>query len=78
MYAIENTGYVRFMNVRREELRKSHPNTSANDMTKMIGEDWNSLNENDRKPYMEAAKMDKERFVTTACPLCPCVFNIVH
>lgn len=54
------------MNVRREELRKSHPNTSAVDMTKMIGEDWNSLKEDDRKPYMEAAKMDKERFVTSA------------
>lgn len=50
------------MNVRREELRKSHPNATANEMTKIIGEDWNMLSEENRKPYMDAARIDKERY----------------
>ncbi|KAH8371346.1 hypothetical protein KR093_007021 [Drosophila rubida] len=51
--------YVRFMNDRREQLRREHPNRTALEHTKMIGEEWHQLTEDRRAPYMEAAAKDK-------------------
>ncbi|EDW00963.1 high mobility group protein 20A [Drosophila grimshawi] len=51
--------YVRFMNDRREELRREYPNRSALEHTKMIGEEWHLLTEERKGAYMEAAAKDK-------------------
>ncbi|KAL7736419.1 hypothetical protein ACLKA6_014880 [Drosophila palustris] len=51
--------YVRFMNDRREELRREYPQRTALEHTKMIGEEWHQLTEERRTPYMEAAAKDK-------------------
>ncbi|XP_064551680.1 high mobility group protein 20A [Drosophila montana] len=51
--------YVRFMNDRREQLRREHPNRTALEHTKMIGEEWHQLTEDRKAPYMEAAAKDK-------------------
>ncbi|XP_034108628.1 high mobility group protein 20A [Drosophila albomicans] len=51
--------YVRFMNDRREQLRREHPNRTALEHTKMIGEEWHQLTEDRRAPYMKAAAKDK-------------------
>ncbi|KAH8413797.1 hypothetical protein KR222_008364, partial [Zaprionus bogoriensis] len=51
--------YVRFMNDRREQLRREFPNRTALEHTKMIGEEWHQLSEDRRAPYMEAAAKDR-------------------
>ncbi|EDW32796.1 GL10158 [Drosophila persimilis] len=52
-------GYVRFMNDRREELRREQPQRTALEHTKIIGEEWHLLPEERKVPYMEAAAKDK-------------------
>ncbi|KAH8386014.1 hypothetical protein KR200_002369 [Drosophila serrata] len=52
-------GYVRFMNDRREELRREQPHRTALEHTKIIGEEWHQLPEERKVPYMEAAAKDK-------------------
>lgn len=49
------------MNVRREELKKIHPDSTAIELTKIIGEEWNGLSDALKKPFLEAAELDKER-----------------
>ncbi|XP_037038673.1 high mobility group protein 20A [Bradysia coprophila] len=56
------TGYIRYMNVRREELKKVKPESTAIELTKIIGEEWNALSDDLKKPYLEAAELDKERY----------------
>lgn len=51
--------YVRFMNDRREQLRREHPNRTALEHTKMIGEEWHQLTDERKAPYLEAAAKDK-------------------
>lgn len=55
--------YVRFMNDRREQLRREFPNRTALEHTKMIGEEWHQLSEDRRAPYMEAAAKDRALLV---------------
>ncbi|XP_017092561.2 high mobility group protein 20A [Drosophila bipectinata] len=52
-------GYVRFMNDRREELRREQPHRTALEHTKIIGEEWQQLSEDRKMPYIEAAAKDK-------------------
>ncbi|XP_017000686.2 high mobility group protein 20A [Drosophila takahashii] len=52
-------GYVRFMNDRREELRREQPTRTALEHTRIIGEEWHQLPEERKVPYMEAAAKDK-------------------
>lgn len=52
-------GYVRFMNDRREELRREQPHRTALEHTKIIGEEWHQLPDERKVPYMEAAAKDK-------------------
>lgn len=57
------TGYVRFMNQRRESLKSEHPDVNHLEITKMLADEWTKLAEELKKPYMEAADKDKERYV---------------
>uniref|UniRef100_A0A1A9WSZ7 HMG box domain-containing protein n=1 Tax=Glossina brevipalpis TaxID=37001 RepID=A0A1A9WSZ7_9MUSC len=57
------TGYVRYMNERRDSLRKEHPNKTAIEHTKMIGEEWQTMSADLKGPYMRAAELDKQRYV---------------
>lgn len=56
------SGYIRFMHVRREELRLLQPDATTIDITKMIGAEWNVLAEDIKQPYLAAAKIDFERY----------------
>lgn len=55
-------GYVRYMNVRREELRKEAPDMHHLEVTKKIGEEWMTLSDDKKQPYLDAAKQDKIRY----------------
>lgn len=55
-------GYVRYMNVRREELRKESPEMHHLEVTKKIGEEWMTLSDEKKQPYLDAAVDDKIRY----------------
>ncbi|XP_011192264.1 putative uncharacterized protein DDB_G0280555 [Zeugodacus cucurbitae] len=57
------TGYVRYMNDRRELLRKELPSKTAIEHTKIIGEEWQKMSEDKKAPYMKAAEIDKQRYL---------------
>ncbi|XP_040156572.1 high mobility group protein 20A [Anopheles arabiensis] len=56
------TGYVRYMNEHREGVRQKHPNLTPIEVTKIMAEEWSKLSEERKKPYLEAAEVDKERY----------------
>lgn len=49
------------MNDRREELRKDSPDMHHLEVTKKIGEEWMTMNDERKQPYLDAAKHDKIR-----------------
>ncbi|KFB46953.1 AGAP004791-PA-like protein [Anopheles sinensis] len=56
------TGYVRYMNEIRESVRQKNPNLTPIEVTKILAEEWSKLSEEKKKPYLEAAEADKERY----------------
>uniref|UniRef100_A0A182NNF4 HMG box domain-containing protein n=1 Tax=Anopheles dirus TaxID=7168 RepID=A0A182NNF4_9DIPT len=56
------TGYVRYMNENREGVRQKNPNLTPIEVTKIMAEEWSKLPEERKKPYLEAAEVDKERY----------------
>uniref|UniRef100_A0A1Q3F9V1 HMG box domain-containing protein n=1 Tax=Culex tarsalis TaxID=7177 RepID=A0A1Q3F9V1_CULTA len=56
------TGYVRYMNEYREERRLKNPSLSAVDITKMLAEEWSNLSDEVKKPFLEAAEVDRLRY----------------
>ncbi|KAJ6635995.1 High mobility group protein 20A [Pseudolycoriella hygida] len=56
------TGYVRYMIDRRPELKQLKPKSAAHELTKIIAEEWNTLTDKRKKPYLDAAELDKERY----------------
>lgn len=55
-------GYVRYMNVRREELRLLFPNATHIERTKLMGEEWSAMPLDLKQPYLAAAEIDRERY----------------
>lgn len=55
------TGYVRYINERREDIRLKNLEMSAVEITKLVAEQWNKMPEDEKKPFLEAAEIDKER-----------------
>lgn len=49
------------MNVRRDELRKNCPDMHHLDVTKKIGEEWMTMSDEKKQPFLDAAKQDKIR-----------------
>lgn len=56
------TGYVRYMNEFREERRLKNPTLSAVEITKMLAEEWSNLSDEVKKPFLEAAEVDRLRY----------------
>lgn len=56
------TGYVRYMNEFREERRLKNPALSAVDITKLLAEEWSNLSDEVKKPFLEAAEVDRLRY----------------
>nr|CAB3253496.1 transcription factor HMG20 [Phallusia mammillata] len=55
-------GYVLFMNARRESITKQNPNMQFADITKLLGEEWGSMNEKQRSFYLDSAEKERERY----------------
>ena len=43
------TGYVRFLNERREKVRAENPNLSFSEITKLLGAEWSKLPPQDKQ-----------------------------
>jgi len=49
--------YLLFSNATRKEMMDAYPGMPVNHYSKLIGEKWRSLTEDERKPWYDAAKM---------------------
>lgn len=57
------TGYVRFMNERREQLRAERPDMPFPEITRMLGNEWSKLPPEEKQRYLDEADKDKERYM---------------
>ncbi|XP_030042793.1 high mobility group protein 20A isoform X1 [Microcaecilia unicolor] len=57
------TGYVRFMNERREQLRAERPEAPFPEITRMLGSEWSKLPSEEKQRYLDEAEQDKERYM---------------
>ena len=56
------SSYFFFAGEIRSELRETHPDASMPEISKMIGERWKAMSEDDKKPYNDKAEADKARY----------------
>ncbi|KAK3915314.1 High mobility group protein 20A [Frankliniella fusca] len=56
------TGYVRYLNSRRDTLRNDNPNLTFPDITKILAQEWANLPQEEKRPYQEAGEQDRERY----------------
>lgn len=56
------TGYVRYMNEKRDNMRLQFPDVPIGEITRKLAQGWASLTEEEKKPYLDAADLDKSRF----------------
>ncbi|XP_014671224.1 PREDICTED: high mobility group protein 20A-like [Priapulus caudatus] len=56
------TGYVRFLNDRREKVREDNPNATFADITKILATDWGKLLPEEKQRYLDEADKDRERY----------------
>ena len=56
------SGYVHFLNDRRETVRKENPELSFADISKKLAVEWGQVDSTMKKTYAERAEADKERY----------------
>ncbi|XP_062308614.1 SWI/SNF-related matrix-associated actin-dependent regulator of chromatin subfamily E member 1-related isoform X2 [Osmerus eperlanus] len=56
------TGYVRFLNARREQIRAQHPDLPFPEITKRLGAEWSRLNPTDKQRYLDEAEREKVQY----------------
>ncbi|KAM9111999.1 SWI/SNF-related matrix-associated actin-dependent regulator of chromatin subfamily E member 1-related [Pangshura tecta] len=57
------TGYVRFLNERREQIRMQHPDLPFPEITKMLGAEWSKLQPMDKQRYLDEAEREKQQYM---------------
>ncbi|KAG9350597.1 hypothetical protein JZ751_024486 [Albula glossodonta] len=56
------TGYVRFLNERREQIRALHPDLPFPEITKRLGAEWSRLAPHDKQRYLDEAEREKQQY----------------
>uniref|UniRef100_A0A7N0SZ33 FACT complex subunit SSRP1 n=1 Tax=Kalanchoe fedtschenkoi TaxID=63787 RepID=A0A7N0SZ33_KALFE len=56
------TGFMYFSQVERENIKKSNPGIAFTDISKVLGEKWNKMTEEEKEPYKAKAHADKKRY----------------
>ncbi|XP_034530685.1 SWI/SNF-related matrix-associated actin-dependent regulator of chromatin subfamily E member 1-related isoform X2 [Notolabrus celidotus] len=56
------TGYVRFLNERRERMRAQYPELPFPEITKRLGAEWTRLALNDKQRYLDEAEREKMQY----------------
>ena len=57
------SGYVHFLNERRESVRGENPEITFSELSKKLAAEWSALPEEEKLKYNEFAKKDKDRSV---------------
>lgn len=57
------TGYVRFLNEHREKFREKHPEMPFHEVTKVLGQKWSSMTQDEKQQYLDEAEKEKERYM---------------
>lgn len=57
------TGYVRFLNERRDQLRAEQPDLGFAELTRQLASEWSKLPAKEKQQYLDAADHDKERYI---------------
>ncbi|KAM3938905.1 SWI/SNF-related matrix-associated actin-dependent regulator of chromatin subfamily E member 1-related isoform 3-T3 [Leptodactylus fuscus] len=57
------TGYVRFLNERREQIRTQHPDLPFPEITKMLGAEWSMLPTHEKQKYLDDAEREKQQYM---------------
>ena len=56
------SGYMAYGLKRRPELKDVVPEITFRDLTEQIAGEWNRLSEEEKKPYLKIAEIDKMRY----------------
>ncbi|XP_050295013.1 high mobility group protein 20A-like isoform X2 [Anthonomus grandis grandis] len=56
------TGYIRYLNDRREAVRSGNPALSFAEITKILASEWSNLPVDKKQLYLDAAEQDRERY----------------
>jgi len=56
------SGYVHFLNERRDSVRGENPDITFSELSKKLAAEWSSLPEDEKSKYNEMAKIDKNRY----------------
>ncbi|XP_063624146.1 high mobility group protein 20A isoform X1 [Cydia splendana] len=56
------TGYVRYLNERRDQLRAEHPELGFAELTRQLASEWSKLPAEEKQQYLDAADQDKEKY----------------
>lgn len=56
------SSYFHFANKNRARIREAHPDKKITEISKVIGAEWKALTAEQKKPFEESAKQDKERY----------------
>ncbi|XP_023938568.2 high mobility group protein 20A [Bicyclus anynana] len=57
------TGYIRFLNEKRDQLRAEQPELGFGELTRQLANKWSKLPAEEKQVYLNAADQDKERYV---------------
>ncbi|XP_062904999.1 SWI/SNF-related matrix-associated actin-dependent regulator of chromatin subfamily E member 1-related-like isoform X1 [Mobula hypostoma] len=57
------TGYMRFLNERREQLRAQQPDLPFPEITKTLGSEWSKLPLEDKQFYLDEAERAKQQYI---------------
>lgn len=56
-------GYVRYMTEKREEVTLQNPTLSFADVTKILGNNWSSLPQDQKQKYLDVAESEKAEYL---------------
>ncbi|XP_050539591.1 high mobility group protein 20A [Daktulosphaira vitifoliae] len=57
------SGYIRFLNDRRDQFRAENPNLPFAEITKMLATEWNQLPGDKKQQYLLAAEQDRVKYI---------------
>ncbi|XP_060847331.1 high mobility group protein 20A-like [Rhopalosiphum padi] len=58
-----HSGYIRFLNDRREQFRSENPNLPFAEITKVLAAEWNQLPADKKQLYLSAAEQERVKYV---------------
>eukprot|EP00898_Chlorokybus_atmophyticus_P008929 jgi/Chlat1/9037/Chrsp94S08306 len=54
--------YMFFCKDRREDIKAENPDVSFGEIGKILGQEWSSMSDKEKRPYVQKAEKDKERY----------------